>query len=71
MSARCLAHPAFEADYCPLCGTARVIDVGVLTLRTPPRVVASSRSEREACERGTVGCCVDHTRDAIDSCETW
>ena len=22
---RCLQHPAYEADYCPLCGTARVI----------------------------------------------
>jgi hypothetical protein len=24
-AARCTAHPAFEADYCPACGTARVI----------------------------------------------
>lgn len=23
--ARCELHPAYEADYCPLCGTARVI----------------------------------------------
>lgn len=22
---RCAAHPAYEADYCPVCGTARVI----------------------------------------------
>lgn len=22
---RCTAHPAYEADYCPLCGTATVI----------------------------------------------
>jgi len=22
---RCEAHPAYEADYCPVCGTARVI----------------------------------------------
>jgi hypothetical protein len=21
----CVDHPAYEADYCPLCGTARVI----------------------------------------------
>lgn len=23
--ARCQDHPAYEADYCPLCGTAQVI----------------------------------------------
>jgi len=23
--ARCAEHPAFEADYCPRCGTAQVI----------------------------------------------
>lgn len=23
--ARCAKHPAYEPDYCPLCGTARVI----------------------------------------------
>ena len=23
--ARCAQHPAYEPDYCPLCGTARVI----------------------------------------------
>lgn len=23
--ARCAEHPAYEADYCPVCGTARVI----------------------------------------------
>lgn len=23
--ARCAAHPAFEADYCPSCGTAAII----------------------------------------------
>ena len=23
--ARCTEHPAYDADYCPLCGTARVI----------------------------------------------
>lgn len=23
--ARCAQHPAFEADYCPSCGTSRVI----------------------------------------------
>lgn len=23
--ARCASHPAFEADYCPSCGTAQVI----------------------------------------------
>lgn len=23
--ARCTLHPAFEADYCPSCGTAQVI----------------------------------------------
>lgn len=22
---RCALHPAYEPDYCPLCGTARVI----------------------------------------------
>lgn len=22
---RCVAHPAYDADYCPICGTARVI----------------------------------------------
>lgn len=22
---RCSEHPAYEADYCPICGTARVI----------------------------------------------
>lgn len=24
-NSRCEAHPAYEANYCPLCGTARVI----------------------------------------------
>jgi Zn-finger nucleic acid-binding protein len=23
--ARCAEHPAYEADYCPVCGTAQVI----------------------------------------------
>jgi len=25
---RCSEHPAYDADYCPICGTARVIGIG-------------------------------------------
>lgn len=25
---RCAEHPAYEADYCPACGTARIIGSG-------------------------------------------
>jgi len=35
------------------------------------RVIAHDREESEPCERGTVGCAIDHTRDADDSCEVW
>lgn len=35
-------------------------------------VVAEDRDESETCERGTPGCCVDHTRSpSHDKCETW
>lgn len=31
--------------------------------------VAEDRDEQDPCQRGTVGCCVDHTTDT--DCETW
>ena len=40
--------------------------------RSPGTVYANDRDESEACEAGTPGCSVDHTRSAADtSCETW
>lgn len=51
--------------------------------RQPIRIVAEGREETEPCERGTVGCCIDHTAEMKDregfrdparrdsSCETW
>lgn len=38
---------------------------------TPQRAVAWNRPEREACQRGTPGCSIDHDHDLLDSCETW
>jgi hypothetical protein len=43
---------------------------------TPGRfVLATDRAEDEPCERGTVGCCVNHTATHAhpmhDNCETW
>ena len=35
-------------------------------------VIAHRRSSDDACERLTIGCCVDHSASGIDSkCETW
>ena len=42
--------------------------------RTNPMTTtyATDRSENEPCERGTVGCSVNHTATGLDSqCETW
>lgn len=36
---------------------------------TPPYRVHPTRQEHEPCQRGTVGCCVDHHGD--EPCETW
>jgi hypothetical protein len=37
-----------------------------------PTATAWGRAEDEPCERGTVGCSVDHTASGHDShCETW
>lgn len=33
--------------------------------------VAYLREEDEPCQRGTVGCCVDHKGERDDTCETW
>lgn len=34
--------------------------------------VATGRNETDACERNTVGCCIDHTAsDPGSECETW
>jgi hypothetical protein len=36
-----------------------------------PDPVAEGRSEEDACEKGTVGCCIAH-RSGLDSpCDTW
>jgi hypothetical protein len=35
------------------------------------RLVASGRDEQEPCERGTVGCCVQHEPGEDGGCETW
>lgn len=32
--------------------------------------VAWGRNEEDPCQRGTTGCCIDHT-DPDSSCETW
>jgi hypothetical protein len=41
------------------------------------RIVATDREETEPCQRGTVGCCVDHDRERRttprddEGCECW
>lgn len=44
----------------------------------PERVIALSRGEDAPCERGTIGCCIDHSaehglrsRHLDGGCETW
>jgi hypothetical protein len=39
--------------------------------QTSEQRVIADRDEHDACERGTIGRCIDHTRDSVDSCETW
>ena len=67
--ARCAKHPAYESDYCPLCGTARVIGEVVAVLAEP--LYAVDREETEACQAGTVGCSVDHKPGTTWGCESW
>lgn len=31
----------------------------------------ADREERDPCQAGTVGCCVDHTPDDDEGCEAW
>jgi hypothetical protein len=38
---------------------------------TAERVYATDREETEACQAGTPGCSIDHSRDSGDGCETW
>jgi hypothetical protein len=38
---------------------------------TAPTVVIADRNEDEPCERGTVGCAVNHTASGNAGCETW
>lgn len=45
---------------------------------TTDRVIAYDRPETDSCERGTPGCCIDHTREYVGApdrrdgeCETW
>jgi hypothetical protein len=33
--------------------------------------VAWARDESDPCQRGTVGCCIDHTHPTASDCETW
>lgn len=35
------------------------------------REVDWGRKETDPCQKGTVGCCVDHDKDRDDTCETW
>ena len=44
----------------------------------PERAIATDRAEDEPCERGTYGCCINHTaehgttsRRDDQGCETW
>lgn len=40
-------------------------------MTTPaPIPVATGRDPEHPCQRGTVGCCIDHS-DGYESCETW
>jgi len=44
---------------------------------TTERQIANHRAEDDYCERGTQGCCIDHTAERTSSprdeknCETW
>lgn len=60
-----ICHPAIPADEVDSTESARMCRrcLGLL-----PRV-AWERDESESCQRGTVGCCVDH--DGNEECETW
>lgn len=37
---------------------------------TTDRAIAFDRNEDEDCQRGTLGCCIDHKHDD-GPCETW
>jgi hypothetical protein len=49
----------------------------VLYMTTTERIVDDTRDEQDACQRGTDGCCINHTaelqadRTAASDCETW
>lgn len=34
-------------------------------------IIAEDRDENEPCQKGTVGCCVDHTPGPETNCEAW
>lgn len=33
--------------------------------------IARDRDEDEPCQRGIIGCCIDHHGEREDTCETW
>ena len=67
---RCAAEDAFfddDADHGPGCDGPLNCTCG-----GPVRTVALNRAETDACEVGTVGCCIDHDDSSISQgCETW
>jgi hypothetical protein len=45
-------------------------DVPMIDDTKPPRVIFD-RAESEPCQRGTIGCSVDHVDDDDEACQTW
>lgn len=45
----------------------RCVDCG----ERPLPQLATGRAEHEPCQRGTVGCCIDHSGPGAFNCETW
>lgn len=62
---RAVCHPAVPEDELPAVPSAQLC--GQCGGRLPR--VAEDRAETDPCQRGTVGCCVDH--DGDEECETW
>jgi len=71
---RCGKHPAYEADYCPSCGTSRVIGAGAGEpgFGDDRDLVAWDRAETDPCQKGTPGCAVNHKADGPEQeCLPW
>jgi hypothetical protein len=59
------AHQGYPQHDCPLCASL----LARKFTWQPGELTAWDRAETDACERGTVGCSVKHTRDS--ECQTW